>query len=99
MTVKTDAKIPTPWYLYIVKCRDGSLYTGITTNVKRRLAEHRENRGAKYLRARGPLSLVFKEMVGSHTTALKAERRVKRLPRHKKEQLIRTGSRDGIRER
>jgi len=98
MTVKADAKIPTPWYLYIVKCRDGSLYTGITTDVKRRLAEHRENRGAKYLRGRGPLSLVFKEMVGSNTAALKAEHRVKRLPRYKKEQLIRTGSRDGIQE-
>lgn len=91
MTVKTDAKIQGPWYLYIVRCRDGSLYTGITTDVNRRLAEHRENRGAKYLRGRGPLSLVFKEIVGSHTVALKAERLVKRLSRYKKEQLIRTG--------
>jgi len=98
MTVKTAARIRNRWYLYIVKCRDGSLYTGITTDVKRRLAEYRENRGAKYLRGRGPLSLVFKEMVGSHTAALKVERRIKRLPGYKKEQLIRAGSWDGNQE-
>ncbi len=94
MTVKIDTKIQGPWYLYIVRCRDGSLYTGISTDVKRRLAEHRENRGAKYLRGRGPLSLVFKKIVGSHTVALKTERLVKKLPIYKKERLIRTGSWD-----
>ena len=87
-------KVQNRWYLYIIKCRDGSLYTGITTNVERRLAVHRENRGAKYLRGRGPLSLVFKKRIGSHATALKAECLVKKLPRFKKERLIRTGSWD-----
>jgi len=82
------------WYLYIIKCRDGSLYTGITTNVKERLAAHRENRGAKYLRGRGPLSLVFEKMIGSRALALKIERLVKKLSKHKKELLIRTGSLD-----
>lgn len=83
------------WYLYIIKCRDGSLYTGITTDVKRRLAEHRDNRGAKYLRGRGPLSLMFQKMIGSRAMALKVEHMVKKLPKHKKERLIQTGSWEG----
>ncbi len=82
------------WYLYIIKCNDDSLYTGITTDVKRRLAAHRENKGAKYLRGRGPISLVFETMIGSRSLALKVERLVKRLPKHKKERLIQTGSWD-----
>ena len=82
------------WYLYIIKCHDGSLYTGITTDVKRRLATHRKNRGAKYLRGRGPLSLVFETMIGSRALALKVERLVKKMPKHKKERLVRTGSWD-----
>lgn len=82
------------WHLYIIQCGDGSLYTGITTDVKRRLAAHRENRGAKYLRGRGPLSLVFAKKIGSRGRALKVERRIKKLPKHKKERLIRTGSWD-----
>ncbi len=80
------------WYLYIIKCRDGSLYTGISTDVKRRLAAHRDNKGAKYLRGRGPLSLVFSKKIGSRALALKVESMVKKLPKHKKERLIRTGS-------
>jgi putative endonuclease len=81
------------WYVYIVKCRDGSLYTGIATDVERRIADHLTNRGAKYLRGRGPLELVFKKQVGKRGRALKLEHQVKRLPRHKKEALINTGTR------
>jgi putative endonuclease len=92
MMEKYGTKIQNRWYLYIIKCRDGSLYTGITTNVKRRLDEHQENKGAKYLRGRGPLSVVFKDLIGSHAMALKAESLVKKLPRYKKEQLILAGS-------
>ena len=80
------------WYVYIVKCRDGSLYTGIATNVERRIADHLANRGAKYLRGRGPLKLVLKKQVGKKGQALKIERLVKRLPRHKKEALIKTNA-------
>lgn len=80
------------WYLYIIKCRDGSLYTGISTDVKRRLAIHQDNRGAKYLRGRGPLVLVFEKKIGSRALASQVENLVKKLPKHKKEQLIRTGS-------
>ena len=76
------------WYVYIIRCRDGSLYTGIATDVARRLAEHQENRGAKYLRGRGPLVLVFKRRVGTRGQALKIERHIKSLNHGEKEQLI-----------
>ncbi|MBT8330889.1 MAG: GIY-YIG nuclease family protein, partial [Deltaproteobacteria bacterium] len=48
------------WYVYMLRCCDGSLYTGIATDVERRFAEHQSNSGAKYLRGRGPLALVLK---------------------------------------
>ena len=80
------------WHLYQVRCQDGSLYTGITTNVARRFAEHQENNGveAKYLRGRGPLVLVFQKNLGSRSMALGVESKVKRLSKGKKEELIRT---------
>jgi len=78
------------WYLYIVRCRNGSLYTGIATDVERRIAEHQANKGSKYLRGRGPLQLVFKKQVGKKELALKIERLVKKLPKLKKEKLIKT---------
>ena len=77
--------------MYIVKCRDGSLYTGIAADVERRIADHLAGRGAKYLRGRGPLKLVFKKQVGRKGQALKVEHRIKRLSRHEKEGLIKTG--------
>lgn len=77
------------WHLYLIRCRDGSLYTGITTDVDRRLTDHRRNRGARRLRGRGPLQLVFSRAVGDHGTALRLEHRVKRLSREAKERLIR----------
>jgi len=76
------------WYLYIVRCCHGSLYTGIATDVERRFAEHQANKGAKYLRGRGPLKLVFKKQIGKRDLALKAEGLVKKLPKIKKEKLI-----------
>ena len=81
------------WYLYLVRCRDGSLYTGITTDVARRFAEHRENRGAgaKYLRGRGPLRLVFEKKLGSRSLALGVESKVKKLSKVKKEALVNSG--------
>ena len=76
------------WYLYIIRCRHDSLYTGITTDVERRFAEHQENKGAKYLRGRGPLKLVFKKQIGKRELALKIERLVKKLPKLKKEKIV-----------
>ena len=76
------------WYLYILRCGDGSLYSGITTDVQRRLAEHRSGKGAKYTRGRGPLTLVYQEECGTHSDALKRELAVKALTRSEKEALI-----------
>lgn len=76
------------WYLYILRCGDGSLYTGITTDVQRRLEEHRSGTGAKYTRGRSPLELVYREICGSHSDALKREFAVKRLTRREKLVLI-----------
>jgi putative endonuclease len=80
------------WYVYMVRCRDGSLYTGIATDVERRFAEHQGNNGAKYLRGRSPLALVFKQRVGQRSRALKVERRIKCLPKKRKEALVRSGT-------
>ena len=81
------------WYLCLVRCHDGSLYTGITTDVARRFAEHRENKGAgaKYLRGRGPLILVFQKKLGSRSLVLAMESKVKKLSKVRKEELVRTG--------
>jgi len=73
----------------MVRCADGTLYTGIATDVERRLTEHESGlRGAKFLRGKGPLQIVFSEVVGSRAAASKLEYRVKKLNRLKKLDLI-----------
>ena len=80
----------TEFSLYIVRCADGALYTGIATDVEKRLAEHASGpRGAKFLRGRGPLEVVFTESVGDRASALRLEHRVKRLTRAQKLELVR----------
>ena len=76
------------WKLYILRCGDGSLYTGITNNLEKRLAAHRAGRGAKYTRGRGPLELVYREDCTDHSAALKRELEIKALPREEKMKLI-----------
>ena len=76
------------WYLYIISCKDGSLYTGITTDVEKRLEVHRSGKGAKYTRGRGPLELAYKEECGDHSNALKRELEIKDLTREEKLTLI-----------
>ena len=78
------------WYLYIIRCRDDTLYTGISTDVDRRFAQHQSegHGGSRYLKGRGPLTLVFKEKLGSRSLASKVEHRVKRMPKARKEKLI-----------
>ena len=76
------------WYLYVLRCGDGTLYTGITTNIEKRLAAHRAGKGAKYTRGRAPLELIYRELCGSHSDALKKEYRFKQLPRAEKEGII-----------
>ena len=75
------------WKLYILRCGDGSLYTGIAVDVQARLAMHRSGKGAKYTRGRGPLELVYTEVCGSHSDALKRELAVKALPIEEKRKL------------
>ena len=76
------------WKLYILRCGDGSLYTGIALDVQARLTQHREGTGAKYTRGRGPLELVYQEECGDHSAALKREYEVKSLTRQDKMKLI-----------
>lgn len=79
-----------PWFLYILLCGDGSLYTGITTSVEARLNAHRRGRGAKYTRGRGPLELIYSERIPSHGDALRRELEVKRMSKEKKLALVAT---------
>jgi putative endonuclease len=76
------------WYLYILQCGDGSLYTGITTDVEKRLEVHRSGKGAKYTRGRSPLELKYREACGTHSDALKRELEIKHLSREEKLALI-----------
>jgi len=72
--------------VYLVRCRDGSIYTGIATDVERRLAEHEHGgRGAKFLRGKGPLDLIYSQEVGDRSLASKVESRVKRLSKVEKQ--------------
>lgn len=76
------------WYLYILRCKDGTLYTGITTDVEKRFHAHQSGKGAKYTRGRGPLELVYREECADHSSALKREIAVKAMPRKEKLTLI-----------
>ena len=77
------------WYLYVLLCADGTYYTGITKDTKRRLHEHNKTkRGAKYTRTRRPVQLVYAERFSLHGEALRAERRFKRLTRKQKQEVI-----------
>ena len=80
------------WSLYLIRTAEGSLYTGVTTDVQRRFVEHenkdKKNKGAKALRGKGPLTPAFNICVGNRSDALKLEYRVKQLNRTDKEWLI-----------
>lgn len=78
------------WVLYILECKDGSLYTGITDHLERRLAAHRAGKGAKYTRGRAPLTLRYVENCMDHSSALRREIAVKRLSRQAKIALCTT---------
>lgn len=72
------------WVVYILECGDGTLYTGITDDMERRLRLHAQGKGAKYTRGRGPLILRYREQCPDHSTALKREAQIKRLARKEK---------------
>lgn len=85
---------PPRFSVYVLRCRDGSLYTGIATDVARRIAEHEHGpRGSKYLRGRGPFTLVLQAEIGDRARATRAELHLKRLPKPAKEHLLRVGPR------
>ena len=75
-------------YIYIVRCADGTLYTGWTTDLARRIAAHNAGTGAKYTRARRPVTLLYHETFSTKEDALRREYAIKQLPREKKIQLI-----------
>ncbi len=79
------------WYVYMLRCCDGTLYTGYTDDVQRRLAVHNSGKGAKYTRSRLPVSLVYTELLPDKSAALKRECALKRLSKAQKEQLIAVG--------
>lgn len=79
------------YYTYMVRCSDGTLYTGYTTDIDRRMAVHNSGRGAKYTRSRLPVKLVYKEEFGSKEEAMSREWHIKRLTRAAKEKLIQLG--------
>ena len=83
------------WYVYIVECADGTYYTGITTDVDRRVLEHNFSfKSAKYTRSRRPVKLVYTEKSENRSEASKREYRIKKLNRNKKINLIKEGSHD-----
>ena len=79
------------YWVYIIECADGTLYTGITKDVAARVSRHELGSGAKYVRGRGPVKIVFRERKLTRSSAQKREAEVKSLSREKKLQLIRGG--------
>ncbi|HLQ24368.1 MAG TPA: GIY-YIG nuclease family protein [Acidiferrobacterales bacterium] len=76
------------WCVYVLRCADNSLYTGVATNIDTRVAKHNTGKGAKYTRARLPAVLVYQEVVGDHGAALRRESAIKRMPPLAKRRLI-----------
>ena len=76
------------WKLYILRCCDGSLYTGITTDVEKRIEVHNSGKGAKYTRSRRPVELVYSELCTDHSVALKRELEIKAMTREQKLKMI-----------
>ncbi|OQA57417.1 MAG: GIY-YIG nuclease superfamily protein [Candidatus Omnitrophica bacterium ADurb.Bin277] len=76
------------FHVYILRCKNGAYYTGFTNNLARRFEEHSKGRGAKYLRGKGPLELVYAKKYAYFLTAMRAERDVKRMSRKKKDELV-----------
>ncbi len=78
----------TMWYVYIIRCRDGSLYTGLTIDISRRIKEHNSGKGGSYTRIRQPVKLVYNETHPNRAKAQKRESEIKGWPRPKKLSLI-----------
>ena len=83
-------------FVYILRCGDGSLYTGCARDVERRLAQHRAGRASRYTRSHLPVTLVWTRRVRTWSGALREERRIKALRRAEKQVLVRSGRRRGV---
>ena len=83
------------YYVYLVKCSDDTLYCGYTTNVEKRIATHNKGKGAKYTRARRPVSLVYNECFETKNEALRREIQIKKMTRKEKLYLIQKGYKNG----
>lgn len=77
-----------PYFVYLLECDDGTIYTGITTDLDRRLSEHIEGTGARYTRARGIRAIAYNESHPDRSSASKREAEIKKWPRNKKQELI-----------
>jgi putative endonuclease len=84
---------PMSWYLYVVKCQDTSLYTGITTDIPRRIKEHNSKKGAFYTKNKVPVELVYQEAMSNQSEARKREAAIKKLTKKEKLELINDKSR------
>lgn len=88
----SSADFPVPedsgHYVYVVQCSDGSFYTGYTTDVQRRVAEHNDGEGAKYTRGRRPVTLVHVESFDDQSSAMQREYAIKKWGRSRKERLV-----------
>lgn len=76
------------WFLYLIRTADNRLYTGVTTDTARRLLQHQTGKGARSLRGKGALTMVFAQQVGERSQALRIEYRIKQLPKREKERLV-----------
>ena len=85
MNLDTDVK---NWFVYIVRCSDNSLYTGISTDVDARVAQHNKGKGAKYTRSRVPVELVYTENLSEKGNALRREIEIKKLSPQNKRKLV-----------
>ncbi|HEX5131290.1 MAG TPA: GIY-YIG nuclease family protein [Candidatus Krumholzibacteria bacterium] len=88
---ETDAKPPAPWFVYILRCADRTLYTGVTTDAEKRLSDHNSGRGARYTRARLPVCLVYLEPAEDRSAALRRESEIKRMRAADKRRLVKAG--------
>ncbi len=80
------------WYLYILRCRDGSLYTGIARDIQRRVQAHNGGTASRYTRTRLPVTIIYQEVCRGHSSALRKEYAMKQLSRKEKEEYIRRKS-------
>jgi predicted GIY-YIG superfamily endonuclease len=80
------------WYVYIVRCSDASLYTGVAAELAPRIAQHNAGKGAKYTRSRRPVTLVYRETAADRGAALRREIEIKRMPVAAKRRLVDRGA-------